>query len=210
MKRNSRLPRAFYERPTEHVAKDLLGKHLVHVTGGIERRARIVEVEAYVGAHDLAPELLASPGVLSRTAPNPVASRAVAMGFAMLRDLAAYDMAQACIIAGERCLAIEGPEGTDSMLGRVRSFRRPWSRIRVASGGVLVKTAKRGQDLRVDLPVIGPRTMVNARRAGLEGIAVGSGATMILEQERTIAAADRLGLFLVAVEPAAAPGQDGE
>jgi hypothetical protein len=110
-------------------------------------------------------------------------------------------MGQACVVAGERILAIEGPEGTDSMLDRVRSFRRPFSRIRVDPGGVLVKTAKRGQDLRVDLPAIGPRTMANVRRAGLKGVAIGSGVTLILDQEETIATADRLGLFLAAVEP---------
>ena len=48
------LPRAFYDRDTVTVAKDLLGKHLIHVSGGMERIGRIVEVEAYLGPHDLA------------------------------------------------------------------------------------------------------------------------------------------------------------
>ena len=48
------LPRAFYDRDTVVVAKDLLGKHLVHVSGGVERIGKIVEVEAYLGPHDLA------------------------------------------------------------------------------------------------------------------------------------------------------------
>jgi len=65
LKRNTKLPRAFYARPTEQVAKDLLGKHLVHVADGVERRARIVEVEAYIGAHDLASH--SSKGVTART-----------------------------------------------------------------------------------------------------------------------------------------------
>jgi DUF1009 family protein len=56
--------------------------------------------------------------------------------------------------------------------------------------------------LRVDLAAIGPRTVVNARRAGLSGIAIASGATLILGQERTVETADRLGLFLIAVPPA--------
>jgi DNA-3-methyladenine glycosylase len=49
-----KLERGFYDRDAVEVAKDLLGKHLVHVTGGIERVGRIVEVEAYLGPHDLA------------------------------------------------------------------------------------------------------------------------------------------------------------
>jgi len=66
MKAHNRLPRRFYARPTEEVARDLLGKELVHVDEGVERRARIVEVEAYVGAHDLAAH--SSKGITPRTA----------------------------------------------------------------------------------------------------------------------------------------------
>lgn len=163
--------------------------------GFFEERGYVV-----LGAHELAPELLAAPGLLTRAAPGPPETRALEIGFGTLEDLSARDMGQACVVTGERILAIEGPEGTDSMLARVRAFRRPWSRVRVEAGGVLVKTAKRGQDLRVDLAAIGPRTIINARRAGLSGIAIGSGATLILGQERTVETADRLGLFLVAVE----------
>jgi DUF1009 family protein len=158
-----------------------------------------------VGAHELAPDLLAAPGILTRAAPGRRETRAIEIGFATLSDLSPRDMGQACVVAGERILAIEGPEGTDSMLSRVRAFRRPWSRVRVDAGGVLVKTAKEGQDLRVDLPAIGPRTVVNARRAGLTGIAIGSGATLVLGQEQTIETANRLGLFVVAVEAQGGP-----
>ena len=67
---------------------------------------------------------------------------------------------------------------------------------------MLVKAAKRGQDLRVDMPAIGPRTVVEAARAGLSGIAVGAGSTLLLDQQEALRQADGLGLFLVAIGPA--------
>ncbi|HYY84920.1 MAG TPA: UDP-2,3-diacylglucosamine diphosphatase LpxI, partial [Beijerinckiaceae bacterium] len=105
--------------------------------GFFEERGYVV-----VGAHELAPELLAAPGLLTLAAPGAHDTRALEIGFGTLEDLSARDMGQACVVTGERILAIEGPEGTDSMLARVRAFRRPWSRVRVEAGGVLVKTAK--------------------------------------------------------------------
>ncbi len=152
-----------------------------------------------VGIIDLAPELLAGSGCLTRAQPAEEDLRAITIGTTVLADLSPYDMGQAAVVAGERIVALEGPEGTDRMLARVRGFRRLWSRARVHAGGVLVKTAKRGQDLRVDLPAIGPRTMKEAHAAGLRGVAVGSGVTLILDQPQTLALADRLGLFLVGV-----------
>ena len=59
------LPRAFYDRDTVAVARDLLGKHLVHVSRGVERIGRIVEVEAYLGTDDLASH--SSRGMTGRT-----------------------------------------------------------------------------------------------------------------------------------------------
>ena len=59
------LPRAFYDRDTVAVARDLLGKHLVHLSRGVERIGRIVEVEAYLGPHDLASH--SSRGLTART-----------------------------------------------------------------------------------------------------------------------------------------------
>ncbi|MHA1128546.1 MAG: UDP-2,3-diacylglucosamine diphosphatase LpxI domain-containing protein, partial [Alphaproteobacteria bacterium] len=62
--------------------------------------------------------------------------------------------------------------------------------------GVLSKAPKLDQDLRVDLPAIGPDTVRNAAKAGLAGIVISAGGVMVLDRETTISEADRLGLFL--------------
>ncbi len=154
-----------------------------------------------VGAHELAPGLVAPVTMAGRLAPSADDRQAVSIGLDLLSSLSAFDIGQAAIVAREHVLAVEGPEGTDRMLARVGRMRRSFLGLRRRrEGGVLIKAAKRGQDLRVDMPAIGPRTVAEAARAGLSGIAVGAGSTLVLDQDRTIALADRLGLFLIAVE----------
>jgi DNA-3-methyladenine glycosylase len=65
MSAGRKLPRSFYDRDTQVVAQELLGKHLVHVVDGVERVGRIVETEAYLGPHDLAAH--SAKGLTNRT-----------------------------------------------------------------------------------------------------------------------------------------------
>jgi hypothetical protein len=103
------------------------------------------------------------------------------------------------VVADAHVLAIEAAEGTDRMLARVAELRHS-GRIAASSGrGVLVKAAKRGQDRRLDLPSIGPQTVEGAARAGLAGIAVVAGSTIVAEPERIGAAADRERVFVLGV-----------
>jgi UDP-2,3-diacylglucosamine hydrolase len=159
-----------------------------------------------LGAHEIAPDLLVPAGQLGRIAPSEDAQLAIATGFRCLADLSPYDIGQALVVVGERVTAIEGAEGTDRMLRRVRSLSGGFLRRARPSNGILVKSAKRGQELRIDLPAVGPRTVEQAAAAGLAGIALGAGQTLVIERERMIAEADRLGLFLVAVDPERALG----
>lgn len=156
-----------------------------------------------VGVHEVAPDLLSPAGVMGRHRPDAAAAVSIAAGQAFLGALSPHDVGQAAVLAGQRALAVEGPEGTDRMLARVRSLaRRPLGLGRAQAGIVLVKLAKVGQDLRVDLPAIGPRTVANAAAAGCAGLAVQARFTLIIDRPATIAAADRAGLFLVGLDPA--------
>ncbi|SCY83359.1 LpxI family protein [Microvirga guangxiensis] len=154
-----------------------------------------------IGAHELAPDLVAPRTLHGALEPNEDDRQAIAVGLDLLSSLSTFDIGQGAVIARNHVLAIEGPEGTDRMLVRVAGLRQSWFGLRRRKeGGVLIKAAKRGQDLRVDMPTIGPRTIIEAAKAGLSGIAVGQGSTFVLEQEETLRMADRLGLFLVAVD----------
>jgi UDP-2,3-diacylglucosamine hydrolase len=154
-----------------------------------------------VGAHELAPELVVARGLAGQVAASPQDRSTVELGLALLEALSAFDIGQAAVLAGRRVLAIEGPEGTDRMLRRVRRLRGArFARPARKEGGVLVKAAKRGQDLRVDMPTIGPRTVVEAAKAGLSGIAIGAGSSLLLDQADALRTADELGLFLASVD----------
>jgi len=91
-------------------------------------------------------------------------------------------------------LGVEAIEGTDALLARCDGLRRE------GAGGVLVKIAKPGQEERADLPTIGSETVENAAAAGLRGIAIEAGRTIVLDREAVAAATDRLGLFIEAIE----------
>ena len=162
-----------------------------------------------VGVHEVAPDLLSPEGVLGRHRPDVSARASIAAGRALLGALSPHDVGQAAVLVGQRALAVEGPEGTDRMLARARGLaRRPFGHGRAQAGIVLVKLAKDGQDLRVDLPAIGPRTVANAAAAGCAGLAVQADLTLIIDRPATIAAADRAGLFLIGLPADARTGWD--
>jgi UDP-2,3-diacylglucosamine hydrolase len=137
------------------------------------------------GAHEVAPELLAAAGRIGEVALAPMEADDARRGFAVRRALRAVDAGQAVVVADGRVLAIEGVEGTDAMLQRLASARGSAKR-----SGVLAKGPKPGQELRVDMPAIGPRTILNARAAGLAGVVVEAGAVLLLDRAQTLRVAD--------------------
>lgn len=153
-----------------------------------------------VGLADVAPHLLAPAGPLGACLPSPEDQAAIARGLALLGTMGPFDVGQAVVATRDEVMAIEGAGGTDEMLkGLAASTPTGSTRLR-AQGGVLVKWPKPGQELRLDLPAAGPRTVELAAQAGLSGIAVRAGAAVFLEQATFRAAADAAGLFVVGME----------
>jgi DUF1009 family protein len=159
---------------------------------------RIFEQDGFrmVGIRDLAPELLMPEGCLTRAAADTSASADIARGREVLRALSTFDIGQAAVVIDGHVVAVEDIEGTDGLLARVARLRKE-GRIRARTArGVLVKAPKSGQDLRFDLPTIGPKTIENAAAAELAGIAIVAGNTIVVEPQAMVEAADAAGLFI--------------
>jgi len=166
-----------------------------HLLSGI---GRIFEQDGFrmVGIRDVAPDILMPEGSITRATPDPAATSDIEKGRQVLRALSPFDIGQAVVVIDGHVVAVEDIEGTDGLLARVARLRGE-GRIRTGMGrGVLVKAPKSGQDLRFDLPTVGPRTIEGAANAGLAGIAIIAEHTIAADSQAMIEAADSAGLFI--------------
>lgn len=146
-----------------------------------------------VGVDDLLGDVLAPEGVLGAVEPDAAALEDIARGLAVALALGRADAGQGVVVQGGVVLAIEAAEGTDALLARAGGLRRE------GPGGVFVKTAKPGQERRIDLPTVGLATLRGAMAAGLRGVAMEAGRTILLERTELVAEADAAGLFVIGI-----------
>jgi UDP-2,3-diacylglucosamine hydrolase len=170
-----------------------------HLLSGVGRM-----LEGYglrlLGAHEVAPSILVPAGAMTRRLPTAGDRADIARAQAVLEALGPLDVGQGVVVADGYVAAVEAAEGTDAMLARIAELRRV-GRLRTKIGvGVLVKVPKRGQDMRIDLPSIGPKTIEGVAAAGLAGLAVAAGRAVIADPGETVSLADRLGVFAVGLE----------
>lgn len=194
-----RRPSLLDLRPDFRVVKFFarLGRKGIGDDGLLRAVIKEVEGEGYrvIGAHDVLPELTAEEGVMGRIAPEEQARNDITRGMAVLSALSKVDIGQAVVVQQGIVLGVEAVEGTDALIERCTGLTRD------GLGGVLVKFSKRGQESRVDMPTIGPDTIRHVAAAGLRGIAVGAGSTIILDIDEVVGAADDAGIFVVGVAP---------
>jgi DUF1009 family protein len=152
-----------------------------------------------IGIKEVAPDIIVPDGVLGRHQPSARDRADIARAMTVIAALGPFDIGQAAVVADHHVLAVEAAEGTDNVLARIADLRGQ-GRVATPPGvGVLVKAPKPGQDHRFDLPAIGPQTIALAARAGLAGLAVAAGGTIIAEPGEVVAAADRARMFFVGV-----------
>ncbi|MCB1477011.1 MAG: UDP-2,3-diacylglucosamine diphosphatase LpxI [Rhodobiaceae bacterium] len=171
--------------------------------GGDDRANTIIAdvIEAFgfrlVGPLEIAPDIAAPEGVLTKKKPDRNARADMECGLAAIRLMGPLDIGQAVVAASGRIVAVEAAEGTDAMVERCAGLRSN-GRFRVRPpSGVLVKAAKPSQDRRLDLPVAGIRTVEMAIEAQLAGIAIEAGSVLVPEREEMVRLADKAGMFIV-------------
>jgi DUF1009 family protein len=148
-----------------------------------------------IGAHSLLP-LTQPTGILAGQVPADV-ERDVARADQVLKTLSPLDVGQGVVVENGLVLGIETLQGTDALLSFVAATA---PNLRGTIGGVFVKRPKAGQDLRVDMPTIGPNTIDLVAKAGLSGIVISPDACVVVDVHETIERANNHGIFIKVVE----------
>ena len=145
----------------------------------------------FAPATDFVPELLVCEGNLTKKTPNASELKDVQFGWKMAKEMGRLDIGQSVVVKDQAVLAVEAIEGTDQCIQRAGG-------LCTAGGFTVVKVAKPNQDMRFDVPTIGVGTIETIHDNGGKILAIEAGKTIILDEEQTIATANRLGIIVVA------------
>lgn len=157
------------------------------VAGELEGEGIRVEESTLFLSH-----LLPSEGLLTHREPNSEQWQDIRLGFAAAKDIGRWDIGQSVVVKRGTILAVEGIEGTNATLRRGGELGR--------GGVVVVKVSKPQQDLRFDVPAVGPETILIMAEVGAEVLALEAGKTLMLDKEDFLQAAEEKGVVVVAVK----------
>lgn len=152
-----------------------------------EMAARGVTLESCV---QYCAESMAGEGVLTQRQPSDATRDDIDFGWGIAKELGRLDIGQAVAVKEREVIAVEAIEGTDEMIRRAGQLCR-------RGGWTLIKVAKPDQDMRFDVPTIGPETVRNLIDNHATAVVVEAGKTLIVDRTETLALADRLGLAVV-------------
>ena len=162
-------------------------------------RAVVKEIESegmrVVGIQEVVPDLLVREGALTKQKPDKEDEEDIRRGVEVATALGKLDVGQSVVIQQGLVLGVEGIEGTDKLIIRCDEYKRK------GKAPILVKLRKPQQDMRVDLPTIGIRTVENAHKSGFKGIAVHAGNALIVNEPEVIKLADKYKMFIKGIIP---------
>ncbi len=145
-----------------------------------------------VAPNEITGQLTTPKKNLSAATPDEAQKADIELGLNVLRKTGELDIGQAVVVEDGVVLAVEAVEGTAAMIERA-------GRLKKSYGGVLVKAKKTGQEERVDLPAIGVETIRQLQGAGIAGVALEAGGTMIISQDEVIKLANAGNIFVIGV-----------
>ena len=148
-----------------------------------------------IAPQDIANDLVSKEIFLTSKRPSKQDIFDIKKGISIMKLIGKFDIGQAIIVSNGLIVAIEGIEGTDSLIKRSKILLDKLG-SKGKKQGVLVKLPKPTQDRRIDLPTIGTRTVELCKKINLSGIAVQSNGTIILGKSKIIKSANKKGLFL--------------
>jgi len=174
-----------------------VGKAVFGDDGLLKALINALEDEGFkvIGAEDILDDMLATNGTYTTIKPDELAQSDLQKALKIAHVIGSHDIGQAVVVQDGLVIAVEAIEGTDRLLERCIELKRE------GPGGVLVKAKKPNQEQRADLPTIGVKTVQNASKAGLKGIAVEAGGALIIDRAGVIAEANKLGMFIVGITP---------
>ena len=143
-------------------------------------------------ATDFAPELLVKEGMLTGRSLDAQLRNDIDAGWIVAKQMGAMDIGQSITIKDGTVIAVEAIEGTDACIERTGELCRK-------GGWTLVKVSKPNQDMRFDVPTIGPQTIQRVSEAGGKAIVIEAGKTIIVSENEMIDAARKAGITIVAL-----------
>ena len=138
------------------------------------------------------PELTLKKGNYSKTKPNIEDKIDIKKAITTLSKLGKYNFSQGVVVRNKKVVAIEGKDGTEKMIRKCRSKK-------FRNKGVLVKFPKKKQDLRIDLPTLGLKTLTQCKSVGLKGIVLRSKQNVFLERKKCINFANTNKMFIAVI-----------
>ncbi|MDC0418034.1 UDP-2,3-diacylglucosamine diphosphatase LpxI [Pelagibacteraceae bacterium] len=136
------------------------------------------------------PELSLNKGVHTKLKPNTDDNKDIKKAISVLKKLNNYSFSQGTVVRSQKVLEIEGHDGTEKMLKKIKKIKK-------FSTGVLVKFPKKKQDLRIDLPTIGLKTLLQCKSSGLKGIVLKERSNICLDKKNLFKIANKSKIFIV-------------
>ena len=150
--------------------------------------------------NEIIPDFFLNEGSFTKRKPTKQDHNDIKKAIKFHKVISKADIGQSLIVSNGLCIAIETLPGTDAMIEFVLNFKSTDKKIKNVSEGILFKSLKVNQDPRFDFPVIGEKTLINIKKAKINGLALFENLLILLNKDKLIKLADELDLFIFVVK----------